>query len=166
MLRHATISVSMASHAVFEWEAHEFEKQHKSSDWYWGLGIAVIVLASVSFIFNNVILGILVIIAGFLIALFAMNHHEPSRFALTGRGLVVDDELFPFQTLESFWVDTSDKHRTPRLLVKSQKLTMPLIVIPLEDVDEEEIEEFIGRYLPLDEHTEPIAHKLFERLGF
>ena len=165
----ATISVSMAQPPLehdISWHAHEFEHQHKSSDWYWGLGVLAIVGAATAIFFNNVMLAVIIVVGALVLGITAMRHPEPSHFALTRRGILIEDRLYPYQTLDSFFIEHKHDNRAPRLLVKSLQPMMPLIVIPIEDVDPDDVEDYLLDYLDMDEHTEPVAHRLFERLGF
>jgi hypothetical protein len=53
-----------------------------------------------------------------------------------------------------------------KLLIKSQRVMVPLIVIPLEGVDPEEIRDFLLDHLLEEHHLEPLGQKIMERLGF
>jgi len=148
-----------------EWSAHEYTHQEKTPDWFWGLGLVILVIAIGAIFFNNVLLALVVLIAGAMIGFYAARHPDRFDFAATPRGIVVHDQLYPYQTLDSFWIDDLNPYE-PRLLLKSQKMLVPLIVIPLEDVDVDDVHSYLLQYLPEIEAAEPVAHKLFELVGF
>ncbi len=151
---------------LLAWEAHEFEHQEKTSDWYWGLGVIALVLAVAALFFNNIILAVLVVVAAGVIGIVTQTEHFPSQFVITQRGIRIDDTFHSFATLESFWIDHSHEVRIPRLLVKSVKTFTPLIVISLDGVDPDDVQEILSHFLAQEPHSEPFAHRLFERLGF
>lgn len=148
-----------------EWSAHEYEHSEKSPDWFWGLGLVALVIAVGAIFFNNVLLAIVVLLAATMIGFYGARHPDRFDFAVTPRGIIVHDQLYPYQTLESFWIDDINPHR-PKLLVKSKKMLVPLIVIPLEDIDIEDVHSYLLQYLPEIEDAEPLAHRLFELVGF
>ena len=148
------------------WSAHEHDHYEKTPDWYWGLGLLVLVLTIGAIFFNNVLLAILILLGGVMVGVYASRHPDRYEFALTPRGVIIHNKLYPYKTLESFWIDDIHPHATPKLLLKSTKTFMPLIVVPLEDVDLELIHVYLNRHLPEVEKAEPLAHKLFELVGF
>jgi hypothetical protein len=79
-------------------------------------------------------------------------------------GVTFGNVKYPYYNLESFWVETRDGY--PRLLLKSQKILMPFIVIHTEDENPEEIRHFLGQHLKEEEHTEPLLEKVLIYLGF
>lgn len=151
----------------FVWEAHEYIFQEKSSDWYWAVGIISASAAVISIIFGNILFALLIALAGFALALFAAKEPAFVRFELNKTGVIVGKILYPYGTLESFWVEDNQHHEfQSKLFIKSQKMAMPLIVIPLENVDPGEIRDFLLDHL-LEEHNhEGVGQKLLEYLGF
>ncbi|NBD74032.1 hypothetical protein GVX82_03250 [Patescibacteria group bacterium] len=149
-----------------EWEGYEHEHREKTPDWFWGLALVTLAVFVLAIFFNNVLFAILVLIAGFLMALFALREPQLTRFALTYRGLTINRTLYPFTTLESFWIDDMDENRDPLLLIKSKRPLTPLLVIPVHPEDVDDVHEFLLAHLPEVEDAEPIAHKLFDLVGF
>ena len=72
--------------------------------------------------------------------------------------------LYPFLTLESFWIDTL--HPEPKILLKSKQMFMTYISVPIEEVDPEDVRAILLRYIAETEHVEPFSQKLLEVLGF
>lgn len=149
----------------FSWQAEEFIHQEKGADWYWALGIIVVASAAGAFIVGNALFGILILIAGFTLAVFATRHPRMISFEINERGILVDRSLYPYQNLRSFWVSDGNGQE-PLLLIESSRFFMPLISIPLADIPPEAVREFLQRKLDEVEHSPPIAQQILEYFGF
>lgn len=146
------------------WEGFEHAHEEKSADWYWMMSIATITLLVVVIILGNLLLGLLIGIAGAVTMLSAYKGVAVIPYAITTRGVRIDNKLYPYSTLESYFIVEEDEEN-PLLLVKSQRLLMPLMVIPLPDEYLDEVEELIASRLPEEPMEEPIIHKLMELVG-
>ena len=147
------------------WEAYEHQHAPKESDWFWILGIMTLSISMASVLLGNPLFGILIFIGGLVVAILATRDPKIVSYAVTQRGLRIDQKLYPYTTLESFCID-EEAMSGPQLLVKSTKLFMPLLVLPLPLDTMEEIEELIAQRLPEEHIEEPFAHKLLEFFGF
>ncbi len=147
------------------WEAPEHHHIEKTTDWYWILGIIAIACSAGAIMLGNFLFGILILLAASTMTLLSMREPDIIPFAVTVRGVRVDNELFPYSTLESFYID-EDHERGPQLLVKSKRFFMPLIIMPIPEDNIDDIESIIETRL-LEEHLEePFANKLLEFFGF
>jgi len=154
----------MATEALISWSAPEHFYTEKKPDWYWAVGVITLALAAVSFIFGAVITGIFVLVAAVALVLHASKPPRTLYYEINDRGIIAGDRLYPFLSLESFWVPHDEL--PPKLIVKSRKLLMPLIVIYIDEIDPEEVREVMLNYIAETEHHEPVLKHLLERLGF
>ena len=147
------------------WEAPEHHHVEKGNDWFFALVIVVVSIVIVAILFNNVLLALLLGLAGG--ALFVSGAKKPSiiPFAVTVRGVKIDDRIYPYSTLDSFWIDEEDP-RGPQLLIKSEKKLMPLMVLPIPITHIDEIESILSERLPEEELLEPLFVKVLELFGF
>ncbi len=157
----------MYKHSSFkiEWDAHEYEHKERSSDWFWAVGILSISIAVASVIFGNIIFGIFILTAVFALALFI--NHPPSTLhvLINERGITKGRIHYPYSTLQSFWIDAEHSH--PKIMLTSEKLFMPLIIVPLSsDVDLNELHDTLTKFLDEKYHSLPLVEKLIEFLGF
>lgn len=149
------------------WQTHEYIYQEKTTDWYWGTGIIAVSLAILAIFFGNILLALLTLIGGFTLCLFGARRPNHLRFEINHSGLLIERTLYPYATLESFWVEDNrhlDMHS--KVIFKSKQMITPLIVLPLDDVDPEHMRDFLLDHLPEVEHSEPMSQKLLEYLGF
>lgn len=147
------------------WEAPEHHHFEKRSDWFWALWIIVIAASFTAIYLGNQLFGLLILIAGALMALIANRKPPVVPFAVTTRGVRIGDTLYPYSTLESYHIETENVSQ-PLLLIKSQKLFMHLIIIPLPEDHIEDVESIIEERLPTEDLEEPLSHKLLEIFGF
>ena len=56
-----------------EWQMPEYNEKERNNDWFWALGIIVVAASITSIIFSNYFFAILIVLSGFLIALFAVK---------------------------------------------------------------------------------------------
>ncbi|MDE2038354.1 MAG: hypothetical protein KGI69_04025 [Patescibacteria group bacterium] len=154
----------MATEALIAWEAPTHLYTEKRPDWYWAVGIITLAIATVLFMFGEIITGIFVVVAALALALHASQPPRTVRYEINDRGIMSGKTLYPFLTLDSFCIPHDEV--PPRLLVKSRKLFMPLIVMYIDSIDPEEVREVLLKYIAEAEHSEPFLKKLLEAAGF
>jgi hypothetical protein len=148
------------------WHTLEYLHTEKTSDWYWIVGIITVTIAVIAIIMNNIIFAILILVASFTLSLFASRKPRVIEISLDGSGITVGRTKYPYNHIESFWVETRNYH--PRLLLKSKKFFMPYLVILIDEevVHPDEIRAFLLNHLHEEEHSEPFLEKLLVYLGF
>lgn len=154
----------MATEALISWNAPAHFYVEKKSDWYWGVGIVTLAIAAVCFMFGQIITGLFVVVAAVALVLHASRPPRHIYCEVNDRGVIVDGILYPFLGLESFWIPHDQAF--PRMLLKSRKTFMSLIVIYIDEIDPEEVREVMLKYIAETEHHEPFLKHLLERLGF
>jgi len=154
----------MATEALISWNAPEHLHKEKRPDWYWSVGIVTLALAAVAIIFGNIITGIFVLVAAVALVLHASHPPRTIYHEVNDRGIIIHDTLYPFLTLDSFWIPHDEF--PGKLIVKSRKLFMPYIVIYIDEVDPEDVRQVMLRYIAETEHHEPLIKHILERVGF
>ncbi|MDP3763749.1 MAG: hypothetical protein Q8Q92_03845 [bacterium] len=148
-----------------EWDAHEYEHKERSQDWFWAVGIVSVSLTIAAIILGNIILGILILISAFTLSLFANRPPNTLRVIVDEKGIIKGRVRYPYSTLESFWIDTEHPHK--KIILRSEKTFMPLIIVPLGDeADIEQLHENISQFLPEEFHSLPFVERILEYLGF
>ncbi len=148
-----------------EWDAHEYEHKVRSSDWFWAVGIVAVALAIAAIIFKNIILSILILVGAFALTIFAKRPPNSVRVVVDERGIVRGKVFYPYSTLESFWIDTEHTHK--KIILRSEKMLMPLIVVPLNDeVNIDTLHENLSSILKEEFHALPFVEKILEYFGF
>lgn len=149
---------------LLEWDAPLHHHTEKNNDWYWAVGIITLTAAALAFIFGNVIFGILIIVGIFTLMIHASKKPEIIHVEINDRGITLDKVLYPFLSLESFWIDAHE--HPPKILLKSTKVLMPYITIQIAEMDREKVREILLTYIAETEHHEPLSQKILERFGF
>jgi len=149
-----------------EWDAYEYVHTEKAPEWYWALGLVAVSGCVAALLFNNVLFAILILIAAFVLAIYAAREPNIVHFAITQRGIRIDNKLHPYSMLESFSIDERHPHEIPNLIVNPKHFFSPLIIIPLDGVDADDIHDRLSILLDEDEHVEPFSHRIMHWLGF
>jgi len=154
----------MSPKEIITWSAPEYEQKEKSADWYVAFGIIAISTSVASFFLGNMLFAILILIGAFTLAMYSMREPGVMDMALSSRGVIVNNKIYQYNSLESFWVEEYGKE--PKIIIQSEKALMPYIIIPLGDADPDDVRDFLFEYLEEEEHVEPLSHKLMDYLGF
>ena len=147
-----------------EWHSPQYIHTIKTIDWYWIVGIITITIALVSIILNNSIFAILILMSSFTLSLYASRKPDILLNEINNTGIKKGLMFYPFDHIESFWVETGDRY--PRLIVKlKQKLSQYLIVL-IDTEDSEEIKAILLVHTKEEKMTESIFEKILIYLGF
>lgn len=150
----------------FRFRAPEYYHRHKTSDWYWAVGIIALSAAATAVILNNILLALLIVLGAFSLTMYAAREPREHDIEITDRGLTIGKFLFSFSTLKSFWIE---HHENARLLFKTSRVVMPHIIIPLNSLAEnerEDLRQFLTTKLIEEEQHEPLLEQLMEYVGF
>ncbi|MFA6295446.1 MAG: hypothetical protein WC666_03405 [Candidatus Paceibacterota bacterium] len=154
----------MATEPLIAWHAPEHFHVDKNPDWYWIVGIITLAIAAVAFIFGNIITGIFVVVAAVALVLHASFTPENVYHEINDRGFIKDGILYPFLSIESFWIPHDEV--PPKIILKSRKTFMPFIIMYIDEVDPEIVREILLKYIAETEHHEHFMTHLLERFGF
>ena len=147
------------------WEAPQHHHVEKGNDWFLALAIIVIALVVTAIIFDNVLFALLLGLAGGVLAMSASKRPAIVPYAVTVRGVKVEDELFPYTTLAAFHIDEED-HRGPQLLIRTNRKSVPLLVLPIPVDHIDDIESILKEKLHEELIHEPLGLKILELFGF
>ena len=149
---------------TLRWEAYEHEHIERGSDWFWALGIIAACAGVTSIIFGNFLFALVIFVAAFTIGLIAKQPPELHEFEIGPKGIRIGNDLHAYDSIIAFWVD--DELEEPLLLVDTTKFMTPNLVIPVGDMDPEEVREYLRAHTEEVRMQEPIAHKILEFFGF
>jgi hypothetical protein len=151
-------------HEVLAWEAPEYHHWDKSPDWYWSVGIISASIVILCIMFGNLLFALFILLAATTGAIYASREPNVAHVELSRRGISVEGYLYTYDGLESFWIEEHGPH--PKILIKSHKIILPFIVVPLGELHHEDARTYLLQYLKEVEHHESFGHKLLEYFGF
>ncbi len=146
------------------WEAPEYHHYERSNDWFWAVGLITISVAALAFIYDNALFGILIILSAIILIAYVRREPEMVQYELNQRGVMINNDLHPYLTLESFWMET--RSGEPKLILKSKRSVLPYITIPVHDESADDVADFLREFIEEKEMREPTSHKVMEYLGF
>lgn len=146
------------------WTAYEHSHTDKGSDWFWAFGIVAVSCAIVAVLFKNFLFALLILIGAFTLSLLSSRTPEKRTFALTPRGVMIDDALYPYEMLAAFWIHDRDTDHA-QLIIDARRFMTPHIISSLEDVDTEAVHEYLLAHLPEEEIFEPLGQRILEKFG-
>lgn len=160
-----TIPVMDQGPRAVSWEAPEHNHTEKGGDWFFAFTIIFIAIVLAAILLGNTLFALLMAVAGLTLAISVSKRPAVVPFAVTVRGIRVDDELFPFSTLEAYYID-EEGPRGPQLIVRSNRRFMPLLILPLPPDYIDDVEDILRDRLPEEHLEESLFIKVLEIFGF
>jgi hypothetical protein len=147
------------------WEAPEHNHTEKGGDWFFAFTIIFVAIVVSAILFGNTLFALLMGVAGLALAISAARRPAIVPYAVTVRGVRINDEIHTYASLEAFSIDEDDP-KGPQLLVLSKRYFMPILVIPIPPEYIDDIEDIIRTKLPETHLEEPLFIKVLEIFGF
>lgn len=150
---------------TIEWTALEFDYYSKSKSWFVGFGIVAVLLALWGIWTKNIIFVILIGLSYFTLVVFAFKKPRGVQFAITPKGVNVDENLYNYDDLKSFWIFYEPPEVT-EISLHSKKIATPYIKIPLGDQNPVEIRRMLIKYIPEIKQETSLADNLSRTIKF
>jgi hypothetical protein len=150
---------------LIKWEAEEYDYIPKSNNWFWSVGIITIGIAMASIFLNNILFAVLVVLGGVTIILYGARRPRKVVFSIIPRGVQIENRLFPFENLKSFWIHYEPPYKK-LLTIEPKKLLMPVISVPLGDINPNTIREHLLKFLKEERREESFIQTIIRLIGF
>jgi hypothetical protein len=150
---------------VFSWQAPEFRHYPKNPAWYITLVIIVTLLVVYQIFQNDYFGAVCLVVVGLMVILFARQVPKIVNMEISDQGIHINNDLIPYNRIRNFWILDNPVHKT--LNFETTAYLNHILTIELEDIDADELHEFLADILP--EHNEPsptLAQRISHRFRF
>lgn len=154
----------METRNLIKWQGKDFEHEGKKADWFLILGMLSITGIVISVMVKNFSFALVIAIAGFALFVFSLKKPKEITYELNERGLLIDTVLYPYSSLESFWVD-EESHEYPQLLIIAREGLAPQLNVSLKNVDPDSVRSFLLNHLEEEFQREALAQRIMRYLG-
>jgi len=132
---------------ILSWQAPEFQKYERSQNWFLLWLIISIVAIAMAIIFKNFLFAIFLVFAALAVFIHALQEPKTITFKITARGVLIDEKLYHFEDLESFWI-IYEPPQIKTLILKSKRLLVPQLNIPIGNENPVKIRQALLDFLP------------------
>lgn len=151
---------------TISWQVETHEHKDRSTDWYWGLGLGAVAAAAISIFFGNYLFAAIVLLGLGSIATLVARGPREHWVKIDSRGISLDGTLYRYHSTQSFWVDLGNAEREPRLLVSTNGIFSPQLVIPLGNTTRaHNVRGFLKRFVEEVEQEPHLGEHLAELFG-
>lgn len=136
---------------VFLWQAPEFRHYPKNPAWYITFAVIAILLVGYQVLQKDFFGAISLAVIGVIVTIFA--HHKPQEITIeiSDLGIHINGDLIPYNRIRKFWIINDGTHKT--LNFETTAYINHILTLELEDLDSDELHEFLSEILP--EHEDP-----------
>jgi hypothetical protein len=148
---------------LLSWQAPEYESYERDKKWYTVMTLALMAIIAYALFTNSPIMAITFILIGIIEYIYISREPEILNFAITEKGIVVEKEIYEFESLKSFWI-FRDETWFESLSLKTKNNLMPYLHIPLAQMDPEEVQRVIAPFLREEKQEIRLADTLHRLL--
>jgi hypothetical protein len=149
------------------WSVVEYRQKDHTVDWYWTVGLVMLVVIIACIYFKNYLLAFLLFIGVGALLYMTIRKPDVVDVTISNAGVTLRQELFPYRKLKAFWIEEEPQHTGDRhLLIMTSRVYAPLMAVPLGDIAPEMIRQALISHIPEQEMHENVSHHFLEMLGF
>lgn len=151
--------------AELNWTASEFIAHEKSTGWYGLLAVAAVVMAALAYLLTRDVVSTgVVVFAIAALGVFAGRKPRTQQYGLDGHGLQIGQKSYAFQDFKTFSV--VEEGAIASIVFMPLKRFMPPLTIYVAPDVEDQVVDFLGAYLPFEQHKADAVDGLLKRIRF
>ena len=162
----------MPENDIISWQAPEYDYRPKDVSWKWIILIAAVILIVFAIWQKNPLFIFFIIIALFLINHFSGQFPKVWQFKISEKGISVSlpdkkerEKFYGFEDMESFDIHIVGEEYKELILKLKSRFT-PYLKINIHISDEEKIRNFLGKFIPREEHNQSLVDVFLRWVGF
>jgi len=128
------------------WEVDEYPQHQRSRTWYLVTGIFGVVMIIYAIATANFLFAVIILMTGVITLLATFMPPDRVPVVITNTGVVVSDMYYDFEAIKDFAI-VYDPPEIKYLYLEFDSPWHPLVSVPLEDEDPNEVRELLLPYL-------------------
>ena len=152
-------------HPQFTWEYQSHTMKHYSTDWSWMLGIIAVTSAGIAAYTRNFLFMIVILLSGIVIAFYTKKQPYPISISISKQGISINKQFLLYKQIKGFWLYRTDGGEAKMLLDTKNSILPEFSIYLPESMDYESLHEYLLKYIPEVEMTEPFSEQLTEKIG-
>lgn len=146
------------------WAVPAYNHSKKSVDWFWALGLIILLGIIICVLFNNYFLAIILLVGGFMMGYFANEEPETLYYELNSEGIRIKDRLYPFAGIEAYFISLE---KEPTLFIKTDRFFLPIVPIAINKNVADKIREFfVMKEIKEEVMKESPVEVIMEMIGY
>jgi hypothetical protein len=148
---------------LLAWKSPEFVTYNRTWQWYLIAGILFFIVFAYSIYKLDWFIAILTVFTGTALFLATKRQSKEVEYKITQLGFYVDNVMYPFNELHSFWMLLNSNQRVLNIIFRKKYL--PALPVLFYDVDPVKLRTVLTKYLPeQEERIESLSEKLIRIL--
>ena len=149
--------------AVIRWQAVEYLHQDQSPLWFVVMGIIVMVLMAIAYLWmSSITFVILIPVMAVALVVYVKRPPATNNYTLSRKGLHINDQLYPFDTFKSFGVVSRGGNHSV-VLTPRKRFQLGHTVYFNEELGEQIVDMFASR-LPMKDVSPDMIDTLLSKL--
>ncbi|MBI4599252.1 hypothetical protein HY734_03610 [Candidatus Uhrbacteria bacterium] len=141
------VSPAMYGSPLLSWEVDEYPRHERSRTWYIAGAVVGVLLIVYAIATANFLFAVIILMVGIITLLSTFQDPEKVDVVLTTTGVVIGNSFHDYQEMKDFSIAYSPPD-VKLLYLDFQKLWHPMVSIPLEDTDPNEVRGILLQYCP------------------
>ena len=149
--------------AVIRWQAAEYLHQDQSPLWFVVMGIIVVVLMAIAYLWmSSITFAILIPVMAVALVVYVKRPPATNNYTLSRKGLHINDQLYPFDTFKSFGVISRGGNHSV-VLTPRKRFQLGHTIYFSEELGEQIVDMFAAR-LPMKDVSPDMIDTLLSKL--
>lgn len=149
---------------IHSWDAPEFIRNPRTADWYWAISLMGAAGVFASIYYGNYLFGGVILLSAVLLIMASVRPVHTYKVELFEKEMAISGKRIAYEKLSGFWINEHPREGY-KLLIKSDKIALPVSVIALTDkITPEEVRAFFHNKVDETEITIPILVQVFEEI--
>ena len=128
------------------WETWEYPPHERSRAWFVLAAIAGAILLVIAITSVNYLFAIIILLMGVILLINGLRHPDRVEVHVTDQGVVVGDHYYDYKDIKDFSI-IYEPPEIKLLYIDFNRLLDPMVVIPLEDVDPNDVRDSLLPYV-------------------
>jgi len=150
----------------FSWQAKEYRHYNRSEEWFWIVGLIIVLGIILAIVAGNFLFAIIILIGGVTAIMYAVRPPETLNILIRESGIKINDVFFPFDNLLAFSLQDDE---IPHQLVIFPRGSWIYKSVSLDldnEINLEELKKFLIEKLEEKPYQKSLTEALSEIIGF
>ena len=144
---------------LISFSTEEHVHYDRTNDFYWGVGLATLVLVVLAFIFRDGLFGILLLIGVGMYFYISLKKPKSLDVVITNKDILIGDDLYKIENIESF--NILDLKEGKELVLSTKRTYQPMVSVCIPYSVSQNTKEILDSMLFLDEKLMPHIGRRF-----